>query len=145
MRHLSDAYRREMDQAIGGTPAPEGPSRLSTVRQHGATVASMFGAERPVYATPAENIRATQAVTDELDKYDGDERRHMTERVQQLLDAAAAQHEAGCRAEVPAQQNEDPPHRQDHDATSRTSTGGARGRRGDEPAASRSRTRLSIE
>ena len=62
----------------------------------------MFGAERPVYATPTENIRAAQAVTDELDKYEGDERRHMTERLQQLLDAAAALHEAGCRAEEPA-------------------------------------------
>ena len=105
----------------------------------------MFGAERPVYATPAENIRAAQAVTDELDKYEGDERCYMTERVQQLLDAAAAQHEADCRAEVPAPRNEEPPLRQDHGATSRTPTGCARGRRGNEPAASRSRTRLSIE
>jgi len=109
MRRLSDAYRREMDRAVGGTPAPKGPSRIGTIRQRGATIASMFGAERPVYATPAENIRATQAVTDELDKYDGDEHRHMTERVQQLLDAAAAQHEAGCRAEAPARQNNEPP------------------------------------
>ena len=145
MRRLSDAYRREMDRAVGGTLAPEGPSRLGTVRQRGATVASMFGAERPVYTTPAENIWAALAVTDELDKYDGDERRHMTERVQQLLDAAAAQHEAGCRAEVPAPWNDEPPLRQDHDATSRTPTGRARRRRGNEPAASRSRTRLSIE
>ena len=56
-------------------------SRVGTVRQRGATIASMFEAERPVYATPAENIRAAQAVTDELVKYDGDERRHMTKRV----------------------------------------------------------------
>ena len=82
MRRLSDSYRREMDRAVVGTPAPEGPSRLGTIRQHGATVANMFGAERPIYATPAENIRADQAVTDELDKYDDDECRHMTERVQ---------------------------------------------------------------
>ena len=75
-----------MDRAVVGTPAPEGPSRLDTVRQRGATVTSMFGAECPVYATPAENIQAAQAVTDELDKCDGDEHRHMTERVQQLQD-----------------------------------------------------------
>ena len=56
MRRLSDAYRREMDWAVGGTPAPEGPSRLGTVQQHGTTVASMFGTERPINATPAENI-----------------------------------------------------------------------------------------
>ncbi|XP_037474155.1 verprolin-like [Triticum dicoccoides] len=99
MRLVSDAYRCEMDWAVGGKPTPEGPSRLGTVRQHGVTIASMFGAEHPVHATPAENIQATQAVTDELDKYDGDECRHMTERVQQLLDAAAMQHKAACRAE----------------------------------------------
>ena len=57
----------------------------------------MFGAECPVYATPAENIRAAQVVTDELNKYNGDELRHMMERVLQLLDAAAAQHEAVWR------------------------------------------------
>ena len=89
VRCLSDAYRREMDWAVGGTPALEGPSRLGTVRQRGATIATMFEAELPVYATPAENIRAAQAVMDELDKCDGDERRLMTERVQKLLDAAA--------------------------------------------------------
>ena len=42
----------------------------------------MFGTECPVYATPTENIRAAQAVKDDLDKYEGDERRHMTEQVQ---------------------------------------------------------------
>ena len=113
MRRLSDAYRCEMDRAVGGTPAPGGPSRLGMVRRRGATLANMFGAEHPVYATPAEKIRAAQAVTDELDKYDGDERRHMTERVQQLLDAAAAQDEAAYRAEVLAQRNNEPPPRQD--------------------------------
>ena len=111
VRRLSDAYRREMDRAVGGTPAPEGPSRLGTVQQHGATVASMFGAERPIYAMPAENIRAAQALMDELDKYDGDKRRHMTERVQQLLDTAAAQHGAACCAEVPARRNNESPPR----------------------------------
>ena len=84
-------------------------------------------------------------MTDELDKYDGGERRHMTERVYQLLDAAAALHEAGCCAEEPGLRNEEPPHRQEHDATSRTPTGGARGGKGNEPAASHSRTCLSIE
>lgn len=145
MRRLSDAYRREMDRAVGGTPAPGGPSRLGMVQQHGTTVATMFGLERPVYATPVENIRAAQAVTDELNKYDGDELRHMTKRVQQLLDAAAAQHEAACRAEDPAGRDNELPPRRDHGATSRTPTGGARGGKGNESAASRSRTRISIE
>lgn len=98
-----------MDRAFGGTPAPGGPSRIGPIRQRGGAIASMFGAERPVYATPAENIRAAQAVTDELDKYEGDERCYMTERVQQLLDAAAMLHEAGCRAEEPAPWNEETP------------------------------------
>ena len=114
MRRLSDAYQHDMDRAVGGTPVPEGPSHLGTVRQCGATVASMFRAERPVYATPVENIRAAQAVTDELEKYNGDERHHMMERVQQLLDVAAAQHEAACHAEALARRNNEPPPRQDH-------------------------------
>ena len=38
---------------------------------------------------------------DELDNFEGEERRLMMERVQQLLDAAAAQNEAGCRMEAP--------------------------------------------
>ena len=60
MRRLSDTYRCEMDRVVGGTPAPEGPSHLGTVWQCGVTIASMFGAERPVYGTPAENIRAAR-------------------------------------------------------------------------------------
>ena len=65
----------------------------------------------PVYATPAENIRAAQAAADELDNFEGEERRLMTERVQQLLDAAAMQNEAGCRTEAPQRQNDDLPPR----------------------------------
>ena len=73
---------------MGGTPAVAGPSRLGTVQQRGAAITDLFGANRPVYATPAENIRAAQAAANELDKFEGEERRLMTERVQQLLDAA---------------------------------------------------------
>ena len=91
MRCLSEAYQREMDRAVGGTPAPGGPSRIGLIRQRGATIAGTFGTDRPVYATPAENIRAAQAAADELDKLEVDERRHMTERVQQLLDVGAEQ------------------------------------------------------
>ena len=80
-----------MDRAVGGTPAPGRPSRIGTVRLRGATIASMFGADRPVYATPMENIRAAQAAADELDHLEGDECHYMTERVQQFIDAAAAQ------------------------------------------------------
>ena len=67
----------------------------------------------------------------------------MAERVQQLLDAAAAQNEAGCRTEAPQRQNDDLC--RDQGATSRTPTGGARGRRDKEPAVSHSRTRITIE
>ena len=58
MRRLSEAYQREMDHAVGGMPAPAGPSRLGTVHQRGVAIANLFGADRPMYATPAENIRA---------------------------------------------------------------------------------------
>ena len=78
-----------MDRVVGSTPAPGGPSRIGLVRQRGTTIASMSGTDRPVYATPAENIRAAQAAADELDKLEGEECHHMTERVQQLLNAAA--------------------------------------------------------
>ena len=105
----------------------------------------MFGTDHTIYATPAENKQAAQAAADELDKLEGDERRHMTERVQQLLDAAAAQNEAGCRTEAPRRQNNDPPPRQDQGATSRTPTGGARGKKDKESAVSHSRTRITIE
>ncbi|XP_073360472.1 uncharacterized protein [Aegilops tauschii subsp. strangulata] len=61
MRRLTEAYQQEMDRAVGGTPTPGGPSRAGQVRQHGAIVASMFGVDRPVYATAVENLRAAQA------------------------------------------------------------------------------------
>ena len=79
-----------MDRAVGGTPAPAGPSRLGTVQQRGVAIADLFGANRHVYATPVENIRAARAAADELDNFEGEERRLMMERVQRLLDAAAA-------------------------------------------------------
>ena len=107
--------------------APTGPRHLGAVRQRGAAIANLFGADRPVYATPAENIRAAQAAADELDNFEGEERRIMKERVQQLLDAAAAQNGAGCRTEAPQRQNDDPLPRRDQGATSRTPTGGAHG------------------
>ena len=56
VRRLSEAYWREMDRVVGQTLAPEGPSRTGLIRLHGAAIASAFGADRPVYATPAENI-----------------------------------------------------------------------------------------
>ena len=82
IRRLSEAFPREIDRTVGGTPTADGPSRTVTVRQRGGAVASMFGVDRPVYATPMENIRAAQAAADELDHLEGDERRYMTERVQ---------------------------------------------------------------
>ena len=83
----------------------------------------MFGTDRPVYATPAENIQAAQAAADELDKLEGDKHRHMTELVQQLLDTATEQQDAGCRTEAPNRRNDDQPPRRDQGATSRVTTG----------------------
>ena len=81
MRRLSEAYQRKMDRDVGGTPAPGGPSRINMVRQRGVAIASLFGVDHPVYATLAENIRAAQAAAEELDKFEGEERRQMAERV----------------------------------------------------------------
>src|SRR4051812_46816955 len=66
-----------MDRAVGGSPAPTGPSRLGAVRQCGVAIANLFRVNRPVYATPAENIRAAQAAADELDNFEGEERHLM--------------------------------------------------------------------
>ena len=49
----------------------------------------MLGVDRPVYATPLENLRAAQAAVDELDGLGAEELPHMTRRIQQLIDAAA--------------------------------------------------------
>ena len=134
-----------MDRVVGGTPAPAGTNRLGTVQQHGVAIANLFGVDRPIYATPAENIRAAQAASDELDKFEGEERRLMAERVQQLLDAAAEQNEAGCGTDALCRQNDDLHPCQDQGATSQTPTGGVRGRKDKEPAASRGRTHITIE
>ena len=105
----------------------------------------MFGADRPVYATPIENLRAAQAAADDLDHLESDEHRCMTERIQQLIDAAVAVQEASCQAEDPGQRVENLPLRRDQGATSQTPTRGVHDKRDKEPTASRSRTRLTIE
>lgn len=66
MRRLTEAHQREVDRATFGTPPPDGPSRVGIVKKHGAAIADMLGADRPVYATPLENLRATQMAADEL-------------------------------------------------------------------------------
>ena len=139
VRRLTEAYQREADRATFGMPAPGGPSQADIVKQCGAAIADMLGVDRPVYATPLENLRATQAAVDELDGLEAEELPHMTRRIQQLIDAAAQRHKADARVGSP------PPCR-DHGATSQTpTTSNARVRREKEPAASQSRTRISIE
>ena len=81
MRRLPEAYQREMDRAVGSTPAPGGPSRIGTVRQRGAAIASMLGADRPVCATPLKNLRAAQSIVDELNGLGADELPYMTRRI----------------------------------------------------------------
>ena len=99
----------------------------------------MLGADRPVYATPLENLRAAQAAAEELNGLGADELPYMTRRIQQLIDAAAERHEAGARADSH-------PPRREHAATSRSPTAsGARQKKDKESAASRSRTRITIE
>ena len=69
--------------------------RAGLLKKRGAAIASMLGADRPVYATPLENLRAAQAAVDELNGLGADELPYMTRRIQQLIDAAAEWHEAG--------------------------------------------------
>ena len=139
MRRLTEAHQREVDRAAFGTPPHGGPSRAGLVKKRDAAIASMLGADRPIYATPLENLRAAQAAAEELNGLGADELPYMTRRIQQLIDAAAERHEAGARAESP-------PPRREHAATSRSPTAsGARERKDKEPAASHSRTRITIE
>ena len=99
----------------------------------------MLGTDRLVYATPLENLRAAQAAAEELNGLGADELPYMTRRIQQLIDAVAERHEAGARADSH-------PPRWEHAATSRSPTAsGACKKKDKEPAASRSRTRLTIE
>ena len=48
MRRLTEAHQCEVDRAAFGTPPPEGPSRVGAVRQRGAAIASMLGADHPI-------------------------------------------------------------------------------------------------
>ena len=66
MRRLTEAHQHEVDRAAFGTPPPGGPSRAGIIKKRGAAIASMLGADRPVYATPLENLRAAQAAVDKL-------------------------------------------------------------------------------
>ena len=82
MRRLTEAHQREADRAAFGTPPPGGPSRVGIVRQHGAIIANTLGVDRPVYATPLENLRAAQAAVDELDGLGAEELPRMARRIQ---------------------------------------------------------------
>ena len=81
MRRPTEAHQREVDCAAFGTPPPGGPSRAGIVKKRGAAIASMLGADRPVYATPLENLRAAQAAVDELNGLGADELPYMTRRI----------------------------------------------------------------
>ena len=61
----------------------------------------MLGVDRPVYATPLENLRVAQAAVDELDGLGAEELPHMARHIQQLIDVAAQRHEADVGAESP--------------------------------------------
>ena len=58
-RHGQQRWTRALvDHAVSGTPAAGGPSRLGAIKKRGAAIASMLGANRPVYTTLLENLRA---------------------------------------------------------------------------------------
>src|SRR4051812_37180477 len=95
MRRLTEAHQREVDRAAFGTPPPDGPSRVGVIKKRGAAIADMLGADRPVYATPLENLCAAQVAVDEQNGLGPDELPYMTRRIQQLIDAATERHEAG--------------------------------------------------
>ena len=72
---LSNGRRvNEGDTGNGGAVDDGGGVRgeRRLARTRGAAVASIFRVDRPVYATPMENIRAGQAATNELDHLEGE-------------------------------------------------------------------------
>ena len=73
MRRLTEAHQREVDPAAFGTPPHGGPSRAGLIKKRGAAIARMLVADRPVYATPLENLRAAQAAAEELNGLGADE------------------------------------------------------------------------
>ena len=74
MWHRAEACQRKIDRIAGGTPAAGEPSRVGTVRQCAAAIASILGVGCPVYATLVENLRAAQAAAEELDNLEGNKR-----------------------------------------------------------------------
>jgi hypothetical protein len=67
-----EAVRREYNTAHGLTPAGIEPSLQGDVQRRGGIIGELFGANRPVYATPVQNLRATEVAVEELDNLEGE-------------------------------------------------------------------------
>ncbi|KAK1631567.1 hypothetical protein QYE76_005882 [Lolium multiflorum] len=93
--------RREYDRAHGFTPGGNKPSQAGQIRRRGGALGAEIdcdGAEEPApstempfYNTPDKNMRAAEAAVEELSRQEGEELRHQTRRVTELLHIASEQ------------------------------------------------------
>ena len=92
-----EAQVREYNIAHGFTPVPVHSGRTEEVRRRGghlgaemdnADLAAPPGFRRPVYSTPAKNMRAAQAAMAEFNGLQGEELQLQHQRIRDLIDAA---------------------------------------------------------
>ncbi|KAI4979902.1 hypothetical protein ZWY2020_016655 [Hordeum vulgare] len=69
-----EATQRKYNSAHDLTLISEAPSRLGSVRGRGRFIAEILGGNQRTYDTPAANLRATQAVMEEMPSLEGEER-----------------------------------------------------------------------
>jgi len=113
IRQELDISMREYNTAHGFTPVAKLPSRIGEVRNRGRNLndefardgrsksnlsASPMSADRPVYSTPAKNMRAAEAAAVELSSLTGEPLRKQQARVNELLYVANRQNEAYAKA-----------------------------------------------
>ena len=105
---------REYHSAHGLTPLSKQPSRFGLVRNRGrdlndeiardgrarsiTTASASVLSDRPVYDSPAKNLRAADAAAAELSNLIGDEKHRQQLHVNELIHAATQQQAAFARA-----------------------------------------------
>ena len=105
---------REYQSAHGLTPMSKQPSKIGLVRNRGrdlndeiardgraksiATASASVLSDRPVYDSPAKNLRAADAAVAELSNLTGDEKQRQQLRINELIHAATQQQAAFDRA-----------------------------------------------
>ena len=103
-RRELDRSTREYQSAHGLSPTSKQPSKIGLVRNRGknlndeiardgraksiATASASALSDRPVYDSPAKNLRAADAAVAELSNLTGDEKQRQQLRINELIHAA---------------------------------------------------------